>query len=269
MSTKKITKVSSDGDALQKKAFVPTAEAKGKATQLRVIAGILWFLAICAQVGAICLLFKQPIVMMWIIILIVVDLILVIIGSILWKRSNRLDPASEKDKFKFFMQSQLGLVAAIVAFLPLVVFILTNKNLDGKQKGILGGIAVAALVIAGIAGIDFNPPSIEKYTEQSAYVQELMGVDNVYWTKSGTKYHLYQDCQHLKSDRTKEIFEGGKVADAYANNSKIKPEMDSLCSACEKRVAREKNLTDEQLQQAKNKAAKAKDLIDKKVEAND
>jgi hypothetical protein len=234
------------------KIFVPTPESKGKATQLRIIACILWFLAICAQVFAISLLFKQPVNMTWIIILIVIDLALVIIGALLWKKSNRLDPASEKDKLKFFLQSQLGLVAAIVAFLPLVIFILTSKNLDGKQKGILGGIAAAALVIAGIVGTDFNPPSIEKYTEQSMYVQELMGADKVYGTKSGSKYHLYEDCQYLRSDRTTAIFEG-TVADLYANNSRIKPDISSLCSVCEKRAAKEKGWTDEQLQQAKDK----------------
>ena len=79
--------------------------------------------------------------MTWIIILIVIDLALAVTGSILWKKSNRLDPASEKNKLLFFMQSQLGLVVAVIAFLPLIVFILTSKNLDTKQKGILGGIA--------------------------------------------------------------------------------------------------------------------------------
>ncbi len=64
----------------------------------------------------------------------VVDLVLVVIGSMLWKKSNRLDPASEKNKFMFFMQSQLGLVVSAIAFLPLIIFILTSKNLDKKQK---------------------------------------------------------------------------------------------------------------------------------------
>lgn len=154
--------------------FKPTAESKSKATRLRVISAILWLLAIGAQVVAISLLFRQPINMMWIIILIVIDLALAITGSILWKKSNRLDPASEKNKFLFFMQSQLGLVVAIIAFLPLVIFILTNKNLDAKQKGILGGIAGLALIIAGVTGIDFNPPSVEQYTEQTQRVERVI-----------------------------------------------------------------------------------------------
>ena len=153
---KKITKVGGDelSSNTERKPFVPTPESKSKATKLRVIAGVLWALAIAAQVVAISMLFKQPVNMTWIIILIVIDLALAIAGSLLWKKSNRFDPASEKNKFLFFMQSQLGLVVAVIAFLPLVIFILTSKNLDKKQKGILGGIAGAALLIAGLTGID-------------------------------------------------------------------------------------------------------------------
>lgn len=114
-------------------------------------------LALGAQAGAIALLFKQPVNMMWIIILIAVDLALAVSGSILWKKSNRLDPASKSNKFMFFMQSQLGLVVAVIAFLPFIIFVLGSKNIDAKQKGILGGIAAVALVIAGITGVDFNP----------------------------------------------------------------------------------------------------------------
>ena len=262
-TTKKVTKVSGGGTTTpQKPTFVPTAEAKGKATQLRLFAVLLWVLAIAAEAGAIFVLIKsaKPIetgTWVWMISLIVVDLILVIIGSQLWKKANRLDPASRKDKMKFFLQNQLGVIIAVIAFLPLVILIFTNKDLDGKQKGILGGIAVIAFIAAGLLSADYNPPSVEEYSGQSTYVQELVGADHVFWTKSGTKYHLYEDCQYLKSDRTTEIFEGGTVADAYSHNSRIKPEMNSLCSACEKRAAREKGWTDEQLQQAKEKVSKA------------
>ena len=259
---RKVTRVSgSTKPESSRPAFTPTAEAKGKAAQLRIFAVVSWVLAIAAQIGAISLLFKLPINMTWIIILIVVDLIFAVIGAILWKKSNRLDPASEKNKLMFFLQSQLGLVTAIIAFLPLIIFILTSKNLDGKQKGILGGIAALALVIAGVVGADFNPPSVEKYTEQSAFVEELMGADEVFWTKSGSKYHLYEDCQYLKNST--EIFEGGTLTDAYAHNSRIKPDVSSLCSACERRAVRAKGWTDEQLQEMKGKAfGNVQDMIE-------
>ena len=243
MKKKKITKVEGEvaSSTQATNAFVPTAESKGKATQLRVIAAILWLLAIAAQVVAISMLFKQPVNMMWIIILIVVDLALAVTGSVLWKKSNRLDPASEKNKLLFFMQSQLGLVVATIAFLPLIIFILTNKNLDAKQKGILGGIAGVALLIAGITGIDFNPPSVEQYTEQTARVEELTGNNLVYWTKSGTKYHLFVDCHSINKETTTEIFEG-----SVANARELK-NITELCKFCENKAAKahEVNSTNE------------------------
>uniref|UniRef100_UPI00404A23F8 hypothetical protein n=1 Tax=Flavobacterium sp. TaxID=239 RepID=UPI00404A23F8 len=232
MSSKKITKIEgADEKPTPSKAFVPTEESKGKATQLRMFAALSWLGAIAAQIGAISLLFKQPINMTWIIALIVVDLAFAILGSYVWKKSNRLDPASEKNKFMFFMQSQLGLVVAIIAFLPLVIFVLTSKNLDGKQKGIIGGIAAVALVIAGISGTDFNPPSVEQYTEQTAQVEALNnGVNNVFWTKSGKSFHLFNDCGYINSDRTTEIFEG-----TVAQARELKNITD-ICDRCENRA---------------------------------
>ena len=239
---RKITRV--DGgtpSAKQERTFVPTPESKGKATQLRVIACILWFLGIAAQVCAIIMLFRPQgkHFMLFLIGLIAIDLILVIIGSLLWKKSNRLDPASEKDKFRFFMQNQLGLVTAVIAFLPLVIFILTSKNLDGKQKGILGGIAAAALVIAGVVGYDFNPPSVEQYAEQTNRVEWLNnGNNDVYWTKSGKVYHIFDDCSYINTARTDEIFEG-TVAQARELKN-----ITSLCSRCESRAIRERSLNE-------------------------
>jgi hypothetical protein len=129
------------------------------------------------------------------------------------------------------MQSQLGVVVAVIAFLPLIIFILTNKNISGKQKAILGGIAGLALAIAGISSADFNPPSVEQYTEQTKQVEELNGGNNhVFWTKSGKSYHLFQDCGYINSDRTTEIFEG-----TVAQARELKNITD-LCDRCESRA---------------------------------
>ena len=235
MTTKKITKVGGGEDTPQKNTFVPTQEAKGKATQLRLFSILLWGLAIAAEIGAILVLFKsaKPIgtsTWIWMIALIVIDLILVIVGSQLWKKANRLDPASKKEKVKFFLQNQLGVIISVIAFLPLVILIFTNKDLDGKQKGILGGIAAIALIIAGIASADFNPPSIEEYTEQTSRIEELTGSNSVFWTKSGTKYHIYEDCQHINTNRTEEIF-NGTVAQARELKN-----ITELCKTCENKA---------------------------------
>lgn len=224
----------------------PTEEAKGKATQLRMFAGLLWLGAIVAQVFAIRMFLSavnagESPVNVWVIGLIVLDLILVFAGSVLWKKSNRLDPASEKNKLMFFMQSQLGLVVAIIAFLPLIIVILTNKNIDGKQKAILGGIAGIAMAIAGIVGTDFNPPSVEKYTEETNMVEALTGTNNVYYTKGGGKYHLYEDCYTIKNSERL----NGTVAEAHAgvaNHSDF-----DLCGICKKRKMKEDGMSEEAL----------------------
>jgi hypothetical protein len=43
----------------------------------------------------------------FLIICIVLDLIFVIIGSLLWKKANHIDPASEKNKTKFWLWNNL------------------------------------------------------------------------------------------------------------------------------------------------------------------
>ncbi|MFO7370339.1 MAG: hypothetical protein R6X09_08730 [Bacteroidales bacterium] len=239
-TTKKITRVDG-GDtssaSQEKRVFVATEESKAKARNLRIIAILLWAVAIAAEVVAIFQLQKVPVNTTILIVLIAAALILAVIGNLLWKKSNRLDPASEKDKVKFFIQNQLGLIISILAFLPLVILIFTNKNLDGKQKGLVGAIAVVAMLIAGVTGIDFNPPSQEQYLEQTREVESLNnGVNNVYWTKSGRSYHLYQDCSYINTDRTTEIFEG-----TVAQARELKNITD-LCDRCANRAKKEQEL---------------------------
>jgi uncharacterized protein YacL len=181
--------------------FQASPESKSKAKQLRIFAMLAWIAAIAIQVYAILKLISNE-TMVWLIVAIVVILALAITGSYLWKKANKLDPASEKDKVKFFVQNQLGAIMGVLAFLPLVILIFTNKNLDGKTKGIAGSIAVVAMLVAGISGVDFNPPSVEQYTkeinEQNAALKDLnVNSDNVYWSSAGNKYHIYEDCYHI------------------------------------------------------------------------
>ena len=241
-TSKKLTRIEggenpTSSTVTETKPFVVTDESRAKAKTFRILAIISWLVAIGFEIFAILLFRKAPVNTTYLIILIVADLIFAVIGSLLWKKSNRLDPASEKDKTKFFIQNQLGLIISIIAFLPLVILIFTNKNLSGKQKGIVGSIAVVALLIAGVLGIDFNPPSQEQYIEQTQQVESLNdGVNFVYWTKSGTSYHLYQDCSYINTDRTDEIFEG-----TVAQARELKNITD-LCDRCQNRAEKEKGL---------------------------
>lgn len=233
-TSKKITNVEvdettslSDGGIV----FTPSVENSKKATMNRIISATLWAAGIGIEIYAIIKLKEVPVNMTLLIILIVAILILVVIANVLWKKANRLDPASEKNKTKFFIQNQLGLIISVLAFLPLVILILKNKNLSGKQKGILGAIAGVALVIAGLTGTDFDPVSQEQYAEQTKQVELLNnGVNNVYWTKSGRSYHLYQDCSYINTDRTTEIFQG-KVASARELKN-----ITDLCDRCANRA---------------------------------
>lgn len=219
----------------EKKVFQASAEAKGKAKQFRMFAILAWLIAMIGQVFAILKLINDD-TLVWLIVTIVVILALAITGSTLWKKANRLDPASEKDKVKFFIQNQLGAIMGVLAFLPLVIFIFMNKDADKKTKGIAGSIAVVALLVAGISGVDFAPPSIEKYTEeinaQTEVVKSLNhDQDNVYWTRAGNKYHIFEDCQHI-------------VGRDEINNGTTKESWDAkgiseLCKTCENRAKKQ------------------------------
>jgi Na+/proline symporter len=240
-TTKKLTKVGG-GEASTASAgkvtqpFVPSDQSRSKAITLRIFSIISWILAIGAEVVAIVLLRRPPIEMLWLIVLIAVDLAFAIVGSLLWKKANRLDPASQKDRFRFFLQNQLGAIISIIAFLPLVILIFTNKDMNGKQKGIVGAIAVIALLVAGVVGVDFNPPSQEQYAEQTARVESLTGANSVFWTKSGTSYHLYSDCSYINTVRTSEIFQG-----TVAQARELKNITD-LCDRCASRAEKERGL---------------------------
>ncbi len=220
----------------ESQVFQASPEAKSKAKQLRIFAFIAWIAAMAGQVYAIFNLISDD-KLVWLITAIVVILILAITGSTLWKKANRLDPASEKDSTRFFIQNQLGAIMGVLAFLPLVILIFTNKDISGKTKGIAGSIAAIAMVAAGITGADFNPPSVEKYTkeiqEQNAAAKSLsIDTDNVYWIKTGTgknKYHAFNDCQYLKG----KTVANGSIQDAFEQRGSSE-----LCKVCQKKAAK-------------------------------
>jgi len=237
MTTKKITNVGGDDAPQQRPAFVATAEAKAQAKQFRLYAAILWILAIVAEIGAMVILFKKdPEIALStgmrvaLIVILLIDLILLIAGSSFWKKSNRFDPASNRDALKFMLQNQLGVVVAAIAFLPVVILAFI------KKEYLVGAIAALFMVGGGAASADYHAPSQEQYSQQTSRVQDLTGGNNVYWTKSGTKYHIYQDCPHINTSRTDEIF-SGTVAKARELKN-----ITELCKTCEARAEKEKAL---------------------------
>ena len=141
---------------------VVQAKPTGNAVLKRVFAVVFWLLAIAAEVAAIMLLngylYIPYDLKTLLIIAIALDLIFVIIGSQFWKKANHINPPSEKNKIWFFLCSQMGLIVAVIAFCPLIVLLLKNKDkLDKKTKVIVSVIAAVALLVAGACSIDYDP----------------------------------------------------------------------------------------------------------------
>jgi hypothetical protein len=150
------------------KAWQATQDQKSAARRLRIFALLCWAVAIGGEIAGIYLLkqhkFDNDNLPLLIGILVAIA-IFAIAGSMLWKAANRHDPASKADAFRFFVQNQLGAIITLIAFLPLIVLILMDKDMDAKNKQVAGGIGVVLAVLATLLGVNFQPPSVEQYTE--------------------------------------------------------------------------------------------------------
>ena len=208
------------------------AITRKNALPYRIGAIILWVLGLAFEVFAI-LFFTHKLEMSfttenpgwtisWVVCL-VLDLACVIIGSQLWKKANHLDPASAKNKTRFWIHNNLGVIISVIAFVPFIIFILLDKSADKKSKTIAAIAAAVALVIAGLTSVDWNPISQEELLEAA-------GTESVYWTESGTVYHLYEDCSHL--NHSVELKEG-------TTTTAIEQGKTRACKTCEARALRE------------------------------
>lgn len=224
----------------------PTPEAKTKATRFRWIAGALWLLAIVGEAVGIFWVLRQRVFVgedgtfvrdpdtglleeqgvtaqfpQWafiaLIVLLVVIAALSITGSLLWKKANRLDPAPKSDTARFFVQNQLGAIIAVVAFLPLIILVFLNKDMDKGQKTTAGIVGIVLAAIAVFIGIDFDPPSVEQYTADQSAVIQLLGQDEVVWVDGGAVYHVcdevpaIQTGSEIRTGTTAEAVEAGKI----------------------------------------------------------
>jgi hypothetical protein len=246
-------------------SWKPTAESKKKATQLRIVALVLWAVAIAGEAVGIFWLLRQRTLAtvddattltrdpetgllveqtggeqsatfpQWafiaLIVLMVVIAALSIIGSLLWKKANRLDPASKQDKVRFFVQNQLGAIIAIVAFLPLIIMVFLNKDMSGQQKTIAGIAGIALAAVAVVVGVDFNPPSVEKYTADQSAVIQLLGQDHVYWVAGGSVYHVCNEVSDIQNASSEQA--DGTTAEAVeAGKQRLTLELRSELNAC-------------------------------------
>ena len=221
-----MTKPPKSGEA-NKPVFTPAPEALAQARRNRFIALGLWLVAIILEVVAIVWLLRPPFEELvasqgfpqwrWYTLLgfIAVIGLLAIGGSLLWKKANRLDPASRKEPVKFFIQNQLGAFIALLAFLPLIAMIFLNKDMDSKQKGIAGSAAIVVAIVATVMGIDFKPLSQEQAAVESQVITQLVGKDDVWWSAGGKVVHLCENVSDLQNVTTQVT--NGPIADALAS----------------------------------------------------
>ena len=159
-------KPTTEGDVT--KAWQATQDQKDSAGRLRIFAALSWFIAIGGEIAGIVLLkqhkFDHGNLALLIGILVAIA-IFAIAGSLMWKAANKHDPASKADTFRFFVQNQLGAIITLIAFLPLVVLIFMDKDMDPKSKKIAGGVGAVLAVVATLIGVSFKPPSVEQYTQ--------------------------------------------------------------------------------------------------------
>ncbi|MEO7787574.1 MAG: hypothetical protein ABIR77_07110 [Sphingomicrobium sp.] len=138
------------------------------AKRLRIFAGLAWLVAIGCEVFGIVLLrqhkFDHGNLPLLIGILVGIA-IFAIAGSLMWKAANKHDPARASEPAKFFFQNQLGAIITLIAFLPLIVLIFMDKDMDPKNKKIAGGVGAVLAVVATLIGVSWNPPSVEQYTK--------------------------------------------------------------------------------------------------------
>ena len=241
------------------KAWAATQDQKAKAKKLRIFAGLSWLVAIGTEIGAIVLLMKNTFDQGGLALLIglfVVIAIFAIAGSLLWKKANRHDPASKEEPAKFFFQNQLGAIITVLAFLPLLALVFMDKDMDPRTKKIAGGVGVGLAALATVVGIDFNPPSVEQYTqdmnacaaqikakeattacspEVAAQAQDIAddseavakatgGQDVVYWIapKNGAEKSssplVFHLCENVSTLRNKKV-NSGSVTEAYAQGA--------------------------------------------------
>lgn len=150
------------------KEWRATHEQGAAAKRLRIFAAIAWIVAIGTEIAGIVFLRQHKFDhgnLGLLIGLLVVIAVFAIGGSLMWKAANKQDPARASDTAKFFFQNQLGAIITVVAFLPLLVLIFMDKDMDPKNKKIAGGVGAVLAVIATLMGVSFKPPSVEQYTK--------------------------------------------------------------------------------------------------------
>jgi hypothetical protein len=241
------------------KEWRATHGQEAAAKRLRIFAVLSWIVAIGGEIFGLILLLKHKFDhgnLPLLIGILVGIAIFAIAGSLMWKAANKQDPARRSEPAKFFFQNLLGAIITVIAFLPLIVLILMDKDMDPKNKKIAGGLGALLAVGATLIGVSWNPPSVEQYTEDmnkcaaeikagqptkdcspevAAQAQDIArdsktvsdatnGQDVVYWIapengqKRASTPHVFHLCPDVSPLRGKTV-NSGSVTEAYSENA--------------------------------------------------
>ena len=177
----------------------PPSQRKSDAGKKRIFAFVLWALAIVAEIVAIWT-FNNFSVLWPSLAAIIADAVLCIIAAQFWKQANRLDPPKGK-----FLKNQLGVIMALIAFLPLGYFLLKNsKDMPAGAKKIIAVVAALAFVLTMGMSIEYNPVSQADLDQAERMAIEYGGA--AYWGKYSKSYHFDPDCRTLQN--SSQIYEG-------------------------------------------------------------
>jgi hypothetical protein len=150
------------------KDWQATQGQQSAALRLRIFAALAWIVAIGGEIAGIVMLRQHRFDhgnLSVLISMLVGIAIFAITGSLMWKAANKNDPARQSDQAKFFFQNQLGAIITLIAFLPLIVLIFMDKDMDPKNKKVAGVVGAVLAVVATLIGVSWKPPSVEQYTK--------------------------------------------------------------------------------------------------------
>lgn len=127
-----------------------TETKTGTGTGLRIVAIVLWLLAFALELTS-AVLFSKPseggfYPIGYAVSALVLDLGILIIGSVLWKKANRKNPATKTDK-NFWFNNQFNRIMSSLSFAPFFILVVFNPSTDrkGKWLSLLAGIISFAL----------------------------------------------------------------------------------------------------------------------------
>jgi hypothetical protein len=233
---------------------------KSSASNLRLFAAIAWIIAIAGEAyGAWLVYFQhaftqggQPLLLG----ILIGIAVFAIAGNLLWKAANRQDPARASDTARFFFQNQLGAIISLIAFLPLLILIFTDKDMDPRTKRVAGSVGGVLVILAAVLGVSFQPPSVEQYTKDmnkcaaeiragqpttdcspevaaqaqaiakdtSTVTEATNGQDVVFWiapangAATSDIEHVFHLCAAVSPLKNKTV-NSGSVTEAYAQNA--------------------------------------------------